>query len=470
MILHKSSQVRSRTNSEIQPTCPSDAPSTANRFSVLSLAQTAWLDYLHFPLDTASTEKKTFRRNVIVYTMASAMGGLVQLAHPLWTHLLDQADYGRFAILEGVVFGIATATVTLAPQSYILVYLHKKPRSDLAGDLGGLLGVSLCTGGLATLATLVLPDSFFLIGDEAVPRWAVTGVVVAATIATARIQAQTIHEAQSQPTRAALWSEFVDGIRPFIAISLFFLLGWTWEARWAGLVLAQAGAGLAAMWILSRRGWLKRPRSLASLSVPIRFSFPMILVALAYVGYQSADRLYVALWSGIAAAGRYDAAYRIALVVSAVNVVTLHSFNPVYYSAYAEGDREGAQKLLRRTSLQLAAWAALLVVLLPLVVMYTPILAESYRTSPAVLRSIPILAVALGCLGVSMLWQASLLAATHAKTVSAIAVTAALINLGADAVLIPRIGEVGAAWGTLIAFGFMMVITILVSRLLRVAK
>ena len=70
------------------------------------------------------------------------MGGLVQVAHLLWTHLLNQADYGRFAILEGVVFGIATATVTLAPQMYILVYLHKKPRSDLAADLGGMLGLS----------------------------------------------------------------------------------------------------------------------------------------------------------------------------------------------------------------------------------------------------------------------------------------------------------------------------------------
>jgi Na+-driven multidrug efflux pump len=31
-------------------------------------------------------------------------------------------------------------------------------------------------------------------------------------------------------------------------------------------------------------------------------------------------------------------------------------------------------------------------------------------------------------------------------------------------------GEVGAAWGTLIAFGFMMITTILVSQLRRVEK
>jgi O-antigen/teichoic acid export membrane protein len=193
----------------------------------------------------------------------------------------------------------------------------------------------------------------------------------------------------------------------------------------------------------------------------------MVLTALAYVGYQSADRLYVALWNGIAAAGRYEAAYRIALLVSTVNIVTLHSFNPLYYSAYAKGDREGAAKLLRRSSLQIATWVVLLVIALPLLVMYTPILEESYRTSPSVLRSIPILALGLGFLGISMLWQSALLAATHAKTVSAVAVAAALLNLVADFILVPRLGEVGAALGTLIAFGFMMTTTILMVRLRR---
>ncbi|MGB9338794.1 MAG: hypothetical protein WCB63_06140, partial [Polyangiales bacterium] len=209
------------------------------------------------PLDAATQQKKTFRRNVIIYTLASAMGGLVQVAHLLWTHLLDQADYGRFAILEGVVYGVAAASVTLAPQTYILVNIHRKARSDLAGDLGGMFGLSLVVGGLTTLAVAALPDSVFMFGGEAVPRWAVCGVVVAATISTARIMAQTIHEAQSQPTRAAMWSEFVDGTRPFIAIALFFLLGWTWEARWGGLVLAQMGAGIAALFIFHRQGWLK---------------------------------------------------------------------------------------------------------------------------------------------------------------------------------------------------------------------
>ena len=77
--------------------------------------------------------------------------------------------------------------------------------------------------------------------------------------------------------------------------------------------------------------------------------------------------------------------------------------------------------------------------------------------------SIPILATGLGCLGISFLWQSPLLARGKTKTVSAIAVSSALVNLGADTLLIPRMGGVGAAWGTLIAFAFMLGMTMLVS-------
>lgn len=416
------------------------------------------------PLDT------TFRRNLIVYTLASAMGGLLSIANLLWTHLLDQADYGRFAVLEGVVFGFASVTVTLAPQQYILVYVHKKPRSELAADLGGLLSLAFVVGALTMLAILLVPGPFSVLRAEGIPRWAVAGVVLAATLAAARMMAQSIHETLSEPVRAALWTELVDGSRPFIALAIFFLVGWTWEARWGGLVLAQAGAGIAALWILSREGWLRRPSSRISLKEPLLFSLPMMVAGLAYVGYQSADRLYVALWGGIAAAGRYEAAYRLALLVNTVNLVTLKSFNPLFYSAYGRGDRQEAAKLLRKTTLQAVAWIALLVALLPMLAVHTPILEESYRSSPAVIDSIPVLAAGLGLLGIAFLWQAPLLAHGKAKAVSLIAITSALSNLGTDLVLIPRMGEVGAAWGTFIAFALMLSLTVIVGRRLREAE
>jgi O-antigen/teichoic acid export membrane protein len=392
------------------------------------------------------------------------MGGLVHLAHLLWTHLLDPADYGRFAILEGVVFGLAASTVTLAPQQYILVYVHRKRQPVLAGELGGVLTLALLTGLAAALAVFAAPESLSFFRSEGLPRWSIAGVIMAAALATGRMMAQSLNETLNRPAKAAMWSDFVDGTRPFISLAFFFALGWKWEARWGGLVVAQAGAGIAAIWWLSRGGWLARPPSWSALGEPLRFSLPMIFAMLAYVGYQSADRLYVALWRGIEAAGRYEAAYRVALLVNTVNLVTLKSFTPLFYSAYGEDDREGALALLRRTSLRAALFMVALVVLLPALVYYTPLLDESYRSSREVLWSIPLLSMGLGFLGISFLWQTPLLARGKSRTVSAIAVGAALGNLGADALLVPSMGELGAAWGTFAAFAFMLVATVVATR------
>lgn len=392
------------------------------------------------------------------------MGGLVHLAHLLWTHLLEPADYGRFAILEGVVFGLAASTVTLAPQQYILVHVHKKPQSELAGELGGIAMLASVIGGIVALAVFAAPDSWSVFKSEGLPRWSVAGVVVAAALATGRMMAQSLNETLNRPARAAMWSDFVDGTRPFIALTLFFTLAWKWEARWGGLVLAQGGAGIVAILLLSRQGWLGRPVSWSALKEPLRFSLPMIFAMLAYVGYQSADRLYVALWRGIEAAGRYEAAYRVALVVNTVNLVTLKSFTPLFYSAFGTGDRDEALALLRKTSLRAGVLVAVLVVLLPALVFYTPILEESYRSSREVLLSIPVLSMGLGFLGISFLWQTPLLARGKARTVSVIAVGAALGNLAADALLVPSMGELGAAWGTFLAFAFMLIATVTATR------
>ena len=67
-------------------------------------------------------------------------------------------------------------------------------------------------------------------------------------------------------------------------------------------------------------------------------------------------------------AGRYEAAYRLALLVNTVNLVALKSFTPLFYSAYGRGDRQEAAKLLRRTRPSSRRMdRALLVVLLPLI-------------------------------------------------------------------------------------------------------
>ena len=96
--------------------------------------------------------------------------------------------------------------------------------------------------------------------------------------------------------------------------------------------------------------------------------------------------------------------------MSTLNVVTLHSFNPLFYGIRQRGscaleappENEPAGCRSRRV---------LKFAVLPLVAIYTPLLAESYRTSRSVVVSIPILAAGIGCgdrlLGNRRFWRAA---------------------------------------------------------------
>ena len=259
-----------------------------------------------------------------------------------------------------------------------------------------------------------------------------------------------------QAVRASLWKEAVDGARPLIAVPLFVLLGWTWEARWGGLVLAHAGAGALALVLLFRRGRVRAPGPETEVRAALRFALPIVASTVAYVAYDSADRLFLTAYQGLESVGRYHVAYKVALVAQTVNVVGLRSFNPLFYDAHHRGDTEAALALAKLTALRTLGVVLLLAVALPAILWLVPILGADYE---AALPVIPVVVLGLGFQGASAFWQAALYARSRSFSVLLIGLVTATANVALNAILVPRFAEMGAAVATLIAFGAMFLTT-----------
>ncbi|MBX3248051.1 MAG: lipopolysaccharide biosynthesis protein [Myxococcales bacterium] len=419
-------------------------------------------------------ERASFWRRARIYGLASVFGGLLHASHVVWTHLLDPADYGRFANLQ-VLYAFLAAGLTLTPQPFILAHLHAWPKERLARALGGLVPLSLTLGALAAGLAYAAPASWLALLGDGIPRWAVAGIALAAAVSVGRLVAQGVHEARGEAGRSSLWTEVGDGLRPLIALPVFFALAWTWEARWVGLVVAQAGAGLLALHLLARAGWLAWPRRGPSMPTgggagdspskelkgALSFMVPTMLMGVTYVAYDSADRLFVTAFHGLEAAGSYDVAYRIALLGQTVNIVMRRSFSPVYYAAHARGDHARALAVLRRTSLQTFAASMGLAILVPAFLYVVPVLGEGYEGAVWI---VPIVAVGVGLFGVQGFWQAALLARGKPRVVLGVTVFGALVNVAANAALVPSLAGVGAALGTLICFAAMMALMVVMAR------
>lgn len=411
-------------------------------------------------MSAATEEPSPFWRSARVYALASLFGALLHVAHLAWTHLLTPEEYGRFGNLQ-VLFSFAIATLSLTPQPYVLAHLHTLTKDRLARNLGALFPLALAAGALAVLATALLPAGALEVLGEGTPRWAVAGVVAAAALASGRLMAQAVAEARGRPGPAAAWIEVVDGVRPLVAFTLFFSIGLGWEARWAGLVLAHGGAGLLAVVLLRRQGWLRAPGGEAELGPTLRFVVPTLLTTLAYVAYDGGDRLVLTHFHGLGASGRYDVAYRLALLGQTVNLVLRRSFTPLFYAAYAGRRLDEARSLLLATTRRTLLFTLPLAFGLPAVLAFLPVLGEGYEGALGIL---PVVALGIAFWGVQTLWQQVLLAAGRASLPLYVSAAGAVLNLGLNVLLVPRFAEMGAAAATLASFVAMALAAALLAR------
>ena len=393
-----------------------------------------------------------FWKNAKIYALASLFGALLHIAHVGWSFLLSPEEYGRFANMQ-VLFNFASSPLTLAPQAFVLAHYHKHTREKLAAALGSFLPITTSLLLLAVVAVLWLPESSLSVFGEGTSRWVVLTTLIAATLVGPKRMAAGIAEARGKAKEASAWLELADGMRPIVAVICFFALSMGWESRVVGLAVAQGGAGVLAFFLLIRAGLLRWPsQRRAPLGETMRFVLPAMFATVVYVGYDSADRLVVTHFVGLEAAGRYDLAYRIALLTQAVNVVFRRSFTPLFYKAHAAGDHEEALHVLRSTGRKLLLFTVPIAILVPAALWVLPIFDEGYQGAIPI---IPVVAIGAAFWGVQMLWQQVLMADGRTGTVLWITGLGAVVNLGLNWVLVPRFAELGAAFATLACFFVM---------------
>jgi O-antigen/teichoic acid export membrane protein len=77
---------------------------------------------------------------------------------------------------------------------------------------------------------------------------------------------------------------------------------------------------------------------------------------------------------------------------------------------------------------------------------------------------VPLLVVAYVALGISLFFETALLVTNRTALLGTLAMAAAVVNVSANAILVPRYFATGAAWSRLLALAFMAVLTYALAR------
>lgn len=393
-----------------------------------------------------------------IYLLARGLPGIVAfLAIPLFTRLLEPAEYGQYALIIAAV-SVCNALCFQWLRLSLLRYLpaHSDDPTPLKSTLAA--ATALLIAGLAVIAA----------GLCLLPGMQEMQLIILACWTLLAVQA--LYELCCEYARGNLqpWrymvmqmARAVTGIGVGIAL---VILGWGWAGPIAGLAV---GMGLAVIYAISGDWRDVRPRiDRAILRKVALYGMPLSLTVALAVVIGTSDRFLINWFMGPEATGLYAVAFdftaqTLTLLMLAINMAVF----PIAVRAFERQGPQACRDQMRTNAgmlLGLGAPAAVgLAVLAPGIAWC--FLGENFRGTA--LTVIPLIAVGAFLESLKAFHFDAAFQFAHRTIIQVwIVLLVAMVNIGLNVIAIPKWGIHGAAATSVAAYGLSIGLTIWIGR------
>jgi len=404
---------------------------------------------------SAAAELKTLGRQSFHY-LASFLGnmGLGFISFPIFTRAFSVADYGLIDFAQKILL-VPTALSKMGMQNSALRFYNQGPESTARRPSSYystmMLGVAL-SGVAITLLFLagvkLLPGSVI---DRPLARLLYfVGVLIlvrslqSMLMAFLRVEERTKKLCLAGVAMKAGTIAAVCALLPWAGASAHTYFSGTMAAEVIFVALLAAP--------LLRRGLVAFGEiDPGLLRTAIAFGLPMIVYELAGVALLYGDRGMVRHYLGEQALGYYTAAYSLSNYVNDFVTAPLGmAITPIYLRIWAKEGREQTSKFLT-LSLDMFLMAATLVLAVTGLVCQDSLVLLASPKYAAAGPLIPVLVAAMLIYTTTQFLSAGLLIAKRTGTMALVMLGATALNLGLNAVLLPRIGLQGAPVAALVS-------------------
>lgn len=246
-----------------------------------------------------------------------------------------------------------------------------------------------------------------------------------------------------------------------VLLACVLLLAWkaTLHVFFASTIAVEALGLLALTAYLCRRGLINfRSVDWRYFKAAALFAFPLIGYELASVLLDSGDRLLVQHYMGAQPLGYYSAAYNVSTYVEESLMVPINlALFPIYMKLWVEKGKAETQLFLSRSLNNFLA-LALGVICVVLLTSRDVIVVLASRKFQEAHQLLPVLVIGLLVYAVHIFLNAALLIHKRTTTMTGLVISACVVNLLLNVVLIPRVGLQGAAIATLASYLFLVIV------------
>jgi O-antigen/teichoic acid export membrane protein len=410
----------------------------------------------------ATSALKTLAVQASHYSVASLFGVIAGLVtFPLLTRVFSVADYG--------IMNLVTATLTVSVALGKVGVQHSILRYESetrAGKGRYTLDQLYSTTQLGMLVTAVIVMLAVLIGVRVVPHSWLGDPRVRNLFALASflIVVQVMESAFVNFLRAELRTTLLmkyQVVKKYLGLALIlfavFVLSGTLVSFYIASVASETLAVGALAVLLFRKGLRPLPR-LSAFSAPLyrellSFGIPMMIgYELSGIVLAVGDRYVIAGTLGETQLGLYGAAYNLCQYVQAVLITSVgQAIMPIYMKMWDEKGVDATSAFITRSLRTYALLAA------PVIAGFAsvgpellPALASEKYASAAPI--IPWVIAGMVVDGTNSMLGAGLFIHRKTRVIMGIVVGGAIVNIGLNLILVPRIGIIGAAIATLVSY------------------
>lgn len=399
----------------------------------------------------------TFRslaRASAIYTVGNfipRIGAFLLL--PVYVRFLSTEQYGTVSLITSLA-GLLAILFTLG-QDAALMRLHFDERGDRQRALYSTLTafvILMAVFGSALAAAVLFPVFSTLFAGLAFVPYGVLGIGIAA-LSAADFAPAVFYRATAQAGKFLAFSIGAFGAASVASVTLV-VLGFGAPGMLIGQLVGAGVSFLVAIFLVVRIAGLRFQRTLVRPAV--RFGAPLAPHAVSGWALRLADRWLIGLLIGLPAAqalgqlGAYSLGYQLGYVIT----VLVSSFNTAWSPWFFRiGNTSQAPALFSKmTTLVMAGLAAVGVAVAVLAPQIVAVIARPQYAAAA--DVLPIIAMASVLYGMYTMLSVVVFYAKATARLAMITVSAGVLNVVVNVVLIPPFGILGAAWATFAAYAW----------------
>jgi O-antigen/teichoic acid export membrane protein len=205
---------------------------------------------------------------------------------------------------------------------------------------------------------------------------------------------------------------------------------------------------------------LKFVFSLPVLKRMLKFGIPMVPSGVSSLLLVSVDRYFLQYFSTTAEVGLYSLGYNIGMVINLIVQALQLSWPAQMFASAKQPDAEHQFSKMLTYYLVVLGFAGLGLSVLTRGLLAIMTTSQFYEAS----KVVPLIVLSYILNGARMMTNTALTTQNRMKYIPPIVIASAVFNLGLNYLLIPRYGMMGAAWATVIAYLFLVVVQTAVNQ------